>query len=234
MPDEPLPYGLVEEIARVLREDLTPTGLNLYDAVFESGLIFPLQRRGELAAMMATARRITPRTIMEIGADKGGGVYHWIKGHLPSRFIGIEIRGTPYGDLFEAAFSPMRCKWISGSSYDERVVADVAAWLQGDLIDVLFIDGDKAMFHADFLAYLPLVRPGGIIFMHDVRDDAPGAAFRLAACHPRVRDHLGTESTLEVLESVARNVDGIPAQNEHENWLRHWRGRSCGFGVLWV
>jgi hypothetical protein len=234
MPDDPLPYGLVEEIERVLREDTSNVGLNIYHAVFDSGLMFPLQRRHELEAMMATARSVNPRTVMEIGADKGGGVYHWIKGLLPARFIGIEIRGTPYGSLFDKAFPETKSLWISGSSYDERVVAKVGEWLGNDPIDVIFIDGDKAMFHADFLAYLPRVRHGGVIFMHDVRDDAPGSAFRQAACHERVRASLTFESTIEVLVAVAHEMAGDPPSGAHEGWLRHWRGRSCGVGVLWV
>lgn len=231
--DAPFPAGLMDDIERVLREDDSPPALDLYPAVFES-LMFPLQRQDELAAMIRLARMITPRVVMEIGADKGGGCYHFLKGLRPDRFIGVEIRGTPYGEALSRAFEPTRCLWLEASSYDPKTVEIARGWLAGQPIDVLFIDGDKARFLDDFEAYLPHVRQGGLVFMHDVRDPTPGRAFILAATHPRVRAAHALESTIETAFAIAREVEGHPPASSHEGWLRHWRGASCGLGVLWV
>lgn len=232
--DGPLPVGLVDEIRRLIREDHAPSGLDLYPAVFDSPLLFPLQRQAETAAMIALARTISPRVVMEIGADKAGGVLHWLRAFPLERFVGIEIRGTPYGDVLDAAFPRTECLWIAESSYKPSVVRRVREWLDGDRIDVLFLDGDKARFYDDFEAYLPMVRAGGLVLTHDVRDAAPGEAYRRARKHPRVREATTIEDTSEVPAALERAAAGIAPATPHEGWLRHWQGASCGVGVLWV
>lgn len=236
--DAPFPAGMIEDIKRVVKEDTTASGLNLYPCVFSAPLMFPLQRKEELKTMLQLARTVKPQVIMEIGADKGGGCYHWLKGIQPARFCGIEIRGVPYAPIFSQAFQQIDCFWLGASSYAPETVRDVKRWLDGatqaDKIDVLFIDGDKSAFLQDFECYLPMMREGGIVFMHDVRDPDPGRAFRVAAQNPRVRSAVQFENTIEVLDSVEREMHSIASESAHENWLRHWRGRSCGVGVLWV
>lgn len=232
--DGPLPAGLVAELERVFREDTDPPGRDLYPAVFDSALLFPLQRRAETAAMIALARTISPRIVMEVGADKAGGVLHWLRAFPLERFVGIEIRGTPYGAVLDAAFPLTECLWIAESSYEPRVVRRVEEWLRGARIDVLFLDGDKARFYDDFEAYLPMVRRRGLVLMHDVRDPAPGEAYQRARKHPRVRETTTIEDISEVAPALEREAAGIAPATPHEGWLRQWRGASCGVGVLWV
>ena len=233
--DAPFPEGMIEEIARVLKcHDALPAGLDSYEDVFRSPLMFPLQRRREMEGMMRLARSVDPKTAVAIGVDKAGDPYHWLKCLKLERFVGIEIRGTPYGEMLSAAFPETKCLWLGRSSYDDDTLALVRVFLGGNLIDALFIDGDKAQFSRDFESYLPLVRRGGIVFMHDVSDASPGAAFLRAQQHERVRSSFAFTSTVEVAESLAREAQGIPAATAHEGWLRQWRGRSCGVGVLWV
>jgi predicted O-methyltransferase YrrM len=45
--------------------------------------------------------------------------------------------------------------------------------LDGNPLDVLFIDGDHSYegVRADFEQYAPLVRPGGIVALHDINPD---------------------------------------------------------------
>lgn len=60
----------------------------------------------------------------------------------------------------------------------ERALADVKRALGGDLVDVLFVDGDHnhSAVRFDFENYAPLVRPGGAILMDDYGDSwgSPG------------------------------------------------------------
>lgn len=176
-----------------------------------------------------------PRVVGIIGGDKGGDLYHFLK-CLPTvrRAFTIEIRGTPYIDLFRGAFPGVDMLGIPASSYAPETVDQVRVWLADEPIDVLFIDGDKSRFHDDFLAYLPMVRAGGLVLMHDVRDAAPGAAFERARLHVRVRESATIEDVSEVAPALERERAGIPPANAHEGWLRAWRGESCGVGVLWV
>ena len=52
--------------------------------------------------MLAIANKYSPTTIYEIGADKGGGLYHWCMScPTVKHVIACEIRGLPYKELFE-------------------------------------------------------------------------------------------------------------------------------------
>jgi predicted O-methyltransferase YrrM len=60
------------------------------------------------------------------------------------------------------------CIW--GDSHAESTVAEVAAALKGNLLDLLFLDGDHSEegVARDYELYSPLVRPRGLIAFHDV------------------------------------------------------------------
>lgn len=234
--DEPFPSGMVECIEQFLADDgKRPSGLDVYDDVFSSPLFFPLQRQRELATMMRIARSKSPKTVFEIGADKGGGIYHWVK-CLPTveQVIACEIRGTPYASAFDDAFPTVDFLWLDKSSYAAETVSRVDSWLRGDLIDVLFIDGDKSHFLHDFYTYLPFMSPDGIVFMHDIQDEAPFAAFLDSRTHPRVAKWEMIVDVQDSAEAVAREQAGIPPTSAHESWLRHWCGASCGVGVHYL
>lgn len=210
---------------------LTP-GMAIYPELYASGF-FPLQRMGEAAAMIELARPIPPRVVMEIGADKGGGVYQWCQS-LPSveMVIACEIRGTPYASRFEAAFPGKRLIWLPKSSLKIRARDDVARRLGDRQIDVLFIDGDKSFFELDFDLWAPLMQPRGVAFFHDVTDPEPGRAFwsvvKRGYRHDVIIDRLDAD------RACAREAEGLPPASSHEGWLRHWKGRSCGVGVIWL
>lgn len=231
--DAPFPSEMLPEIERFLAGDAArPTGLDVYQDVFETGLFFPLQRQAETAEMIRTARAIEPRVVVEIGADKGGGFYHWVK-CLPTveRAIACEIRGTPYAAAFERAFPLVSFRWCPWGSRDVRTRDTVARWAP---IDVLFIDGDKATMYEDFLVYEPGMRRGGIIFVHDVTDPAPGKAFREMQKHPKVRESRVIHDVSDVDAALGRERAGVPPSGSHEGWIRTWRGKSCGVGVLYL
>lgn len=210
-----------------------PLGRDIYDGVFLNEGFFPLQRKRELIEMIAAAKQISPMTVMEIGADKGGGFYHWVK-CLPTvtRAIAIEVRGVPYAREFEKAFRHVKFLFRGESSRAPETITAVQQFLGQKTIDVLFIDGDKSRFFDDFDAYHPFMRSGGLVFMHDITDPAPGAAFRKAAADPRISTAVTIINTDEVEESLRNEADGIPPTSSHEGWLRHWKGASCGVGVL--
>lgn len=232
--DDPLPSNLNEQLTKLFATESTRTpGADFYQAVFDDPVIFPLQRPREMAKMIAKAREIRPRIVYEIGADKAGGLYHWCK-CLPSveRVIACEIRGVPYGSLFQEAFPALDFLWMAESSYAKGTVDYVRNWLHGERIDVLFIDGDKSMFDVDFDVYLPLMNPNGIVFMHDINDRAPTEAYEKVIA--RGYRH---EEILDIQDSIAameRESDGIPTATSHEGWLRHWRGQSCGVGCIFL
>lgn len=236
--DADFPEGMTASIAGFLKNQMdVKKGESVYQDVFENGFFFPLQRQAELRWMIRRVRASLPEVakIVEIGCDKGGGLYHWCKCFHTVRYVGgIEIRGTPYKDDFEAAFPEIEFAWGEGSSRDQKIVNDMR--LLGDRpIDVLFIDGDKSAFERDFFAYLPHMNPRGIVFMHDVNDRPPKHSYE------RVIGRLGLSQEVCVDASdytvLARRImeDDVTLKSQlsaHENWLLTWKGQSCGVGVI--
>ena len=216
-----------------LSENKRLPGQDIYEDIFSSPLLFPLQRKREMAFMMQKARSIEPKVVYEIGADKAGGLYHWCK-CLPTvkRVIACEIRGTPYSELFEKAFPQIDFFWLPDSSYAPENVSNITKWLCADKIDCLFIDGDKCKFDKDFKVYLPAMNPRGIVFMHDIQDKAPRFGYD-TICKKGYR-HEEFIDVSESIEAVEREKQGISTLNTHEQWLRHWHGRSAGVGIIYL
>lgn len=229
MADDPFPDGMVEEIEAFLEADTAPPGQDLYDAVFATATMFPLQRKAEMRRMMHLARQGMPRVVFEIGTDKAGSLFHWCK-CLPTvtRVIACEIRGVPYAEAFTAAFPEIDFLWLPQSSFDPETVNGVEDWLDGDLIDRLFLDGDKSFFLADFDAYLPLMAYDGIVFLHDITDPTPGDAFEEIK-----KRGFRTQTIIDRDEWREVEQRGGP-RTAHEHWLKTWCGKSCGVGVVYV
>jgi hypothetical protein len=242
MPDQPFPEGMLEDIEKFFALECTrEPGKDLYPSVFETALFFPLQRQAELAEMMREARRVKPRVVMEIGTDKGGGLYHWCK-CLPTveDVIACEIRGLPYAELFEKNFPRIRFTWMPFSSRKYTTPSAIVGSINAiqnkecDPIDCLFIDGDKSSFVSDFLAYSPLMSPSGIVFMHDIKDSGTPMRDAFEWCKKqgyRTREIIDVSDTHKTLRLAER---GLPPANPHEGWLRHWKGTSCGVGVIYM
>src|SRR5690606_34687284 len=112
------------------------------------------------------------RTIVEIRASRGGSVFIWPKlCFTATRIAAYEPNGFPYEDLFRQHFDT-DFHFIHGSSLDPQNIDSLRKWLNGDTIDALFIDGCKTAFYQDFTNHLPLMSPGGIVFMHDITSTA--------------------------------------------------------------
>lgn len=232
--DQPFPSGMTEHIEGLLANDgMYPCGLDYYPHIFDSDLMFPLQRIGEMRWMLSKAWSICPETVLDIGSDKGGGLYHWCKGLTTLKtVIACEIRGLPYASAFEKAFPHIRFLWIEDSSYAPQTVKRVEAFLNDRPIDVAFLDGDKSYFDADFNCYHTLVRPGGLVFVHDIQDEAPRDGYNKILAHGYGHEEfIDKTDTAWTLDRERRN---IPPSTAHEKWLRHWRGRSCGVGLIYL
>ena len=234
--DAPFPKEMLPSIESFLNlvHPGLPDGLDCYPEVFHSELFYPLQRMREFAKMVRVIRLEGPRCVMEIGADKGGGFYQLLKA-LPgvTHAIANEIRGLPWAPLFERTFPRVRFLWLEGDSRSPASLDRARQWLLDEKVGIgaLFIDGDKSAMEEDFDAYLPMTDGlQSVALLHDVTDPAPGAAFgRLKA--------RGFQTSLihdasEADEALAREAAGVPVTSPYEGWLRHWKGRSCGVGVV--
>jgi predicted O-methyltransferase YrrM len=220
--DAPLPNGLVQDWKEFLSGD------NDIEDLYTHPVLFPLQRQREMKEMLKVASTINPSVIMEIGSDKGGSVFAWCKNNpFLEKMIVCEIRGVPYVSLMAEAFPSIQFLPIEASSYDPPSVLTVQTWLGEDKIDVLFIDGDKSYFDLDFEVYLPLMRKGGIVFMHDVNHRPMTDAFDKCK---QGRKNLIIEDATEWYE--LRDSSRSPL-NPHEHWLAHWEDKTCTVGVIY-
>jgi len=231
---------MVPEIERWLRSSYNAPEWDedhpCVDWVFETERMFPLQRKAELAAMLRKAHEYRPRCVMEIGADKAGGLYHWCK-RMPELHycVACEIRGTPYRRSFEAAFPHVDFLWVEASSYASTTVEAVRGWLaaRGIKINVLFCDGDKCHAHHDIRLYEPMMSRPGVIFVHDILDEAPGRDWGPIT----ERQYRARKGAIVYADEWRQLFDEGAApmrqpRNAWEQWLLHWKGQSCGVGFL--
>lgn len=233
--DSPFPVDMVSDITRFFKE-VHPTlepGRNLYDVVFSHPNFFPLQRKAEMVEMIRMARQIGPKTVMEIGSDKAGSLYHWCQ-CLPTvkTVIGCEVRGTPYAAQFEENFPDIHFGWTQDSMSRlglEQVRETLIEEPFPQCIDVLFIDGDKSHFLTDFDNYLPMMNPKGIVFMHDIKDSPPRQAFEAVKKRGYETKEIIDISDYHVLRALGREP-----KDAYEGWLNHWKGNSCGVGVIYL
>lgn len=221
------PEHYAEDLARFMENDPNrPVGLDLYEDVFNSAL-FPLQRKRELVKMIQLARTLNPRVVGEIGSDKGGSFYHWCK-CFPTvqRAYACEYRGVPFQAAFEQAFPQIDFGFVYGSSFNDDNVSAVKDWLSGDKFDCLFLDGEKCFFDKDFYAYEPLVRSGGIIFLHDIHGFDINPRHTLDALKDSGYD------VSEIIDVSEYFDDDRTCDSAWHQWLRYWKTTSCGVGVV--
>lgn len=232
--DAPLPPMLANEWADFFRsESSREPGQNLYWDIFNHGVLFPLQRARETQEMMRRARTLQPKVVMEIGADKGGSFYHWVKCHpTVKKAIALEIRGVPYASAFKAAFPDVEFLFLEAASLDGTALRAVRAFLGEDSLDCLFLDGDKGFFDRDFYAYLGFTRPGALVMLHDVNGAAPPVV-----AFGELQRHFHCELVYDGTEGVEarkRAQRGELIKTGYEGWLRIWQDSGCGVGIVHV
>ncbi|MGC4114418.1 MAG: class I SAM-dependent methyltransferase [Myxococcales bacterium] len=138
--------------------------------------VLPLnQIESEISGFLEWARRLAPKRICEIGVE-GGGTHLALKFALGTveLAIGVDLYVLNKEALAYFSRPAQREVLIDGSSYAPPTVARVEQTLSGELLDLLFIDGDHSFDGAaqDFERYRRLVRKGGIIAFHDVVEDS--------------------------------------------------------------
>ena len=147
------------------------------------GTLFCFARLAAVDALLVT---------VDLPAGKFGGGYHPARGSLYQRFAGPRQRVVP----------------LLGDSHDPSTLARVREALGGRRVDFFFIDGDHDYegVKADFEQYGPLVRPGGLIALHDIVDGKP----ELVGGVPAFWQELASSrKTTELVESWDQEAYGI-------------------------
>ena len=129
------------------------------------------QHADELGPLLGLLAREGHKTFIEVGSWNGGSLYAWSQLPGPPRVLSVDIESQPIGGWHGADY-------IRGDSHDPATFRAVQDWLDGQPADFLFIDGDHSWWGAmsDFFLYGSLVRPGGLIGLHDISQDIGPAA----------------------------------------------------------
>lgn len=135
-----------------------------------------LQKPVELARYLRFLRQHRIERAMEIGTLWGGTFYaHCAIASPVGHLIAVDTapgadpdRMTERFKLLARPTQRVTCIW--SDSHAEVTRQQVAAALNGEQLDLLFIDGDHsdAGVHQDYTSYEPFVRSGGLIVLHDV------------------------------------------------------------------
>jgi len=149
----------------------------------------PLQSRWELRRLLAEVARLRPASMLEIGTANGGTLLALARSCAPDAcVISVDLPGGAFGGgyprwkrpIYEAfAATGQRLHLLRGDSHGPEMLSAVATLLEGRPLDFLFIDGDHSYegVRSDFERYGALVRPGGLIALHDIvaptADSAP-------------------------------------------------------------
>ena len=121
----------------------------------------------EVACLCERIKQLKPKTILEIGVDKGGSMNLWLNFAEPDGlYVGVDS-ATQF--VIKREHSQTK-KIIEADSLLDSTVNKVKEALGDREVDFLFIDGnhEEEAVRSDFKKYAPLVRSGGLIAFHDI------------------------------------------------------------------
>jgi len=185
--------------------------------------IAPLQRRDEVAALMAIVERERPSTVLEIGTANGGTLFLLARcASEDATLISIDIGDGPFGGGYPpwrtrlyASFADARQTVVPmrGDSRLQETRDMVSHLLAGRELDLLLIDGDHSYeaVSRDLELYAPMVREGGIIALHDI---VPGPE--------------------ELVGGVPRLWAVLKQRHPHHELVDSWDQEGFGIGVIWA
>lgn len=157
-----------------------------------------MQIPSEIMSLAKAVAELRPRIILEIGTARGGTLLIWAS-LASERVISCDIQDMSIQRELYEAFSPpysnCRITLLSGDSHDPDFVRQVEDGLNGQKVDMLFIDGDHTEegIEEDYNNYCHLVRPGGIIAFHDIVENQPLPTNQVYYFWKRVKKGLVTE-----------------------------------------
>jgi predicted O-methyltransferase YrrM len=182
------------------------------------------QRYDELMPLLDKVEELRPRFVCEIGTSAGGTLYLLTRASRDDALIiSVDLAIPHHTRAARARLAGRRQRLVSieGDSHSAETKNAVVKELGGNRLDVLFIDGDHSYegVRADFEQYAPLVRPGGIVALHDINPDF------------RARHDLETPS---ISGDVPRYWSELKQQHRTEELIVDPDQDGFGIGVVYV
>lgn len=138
------------------------------------------QSKEEIKKLIRFVAGKRPKRIMEIGTAKGGTLFLFGKIFDPDLMISIDLPNGMYGGIGTENDERYKTfgrdvRLIKANSHDAFTLKAAVDILDGKKLDFLFIDGDHTYdgVRYDFEMYRKLVRPGGVVAMHDIKTHEP-------------------------------------------------------------
>jgi predicted O-methyltransferase YrrM len=152
------------------------------DWVFNAhdGALAPLQSTAELTEFATLVKSHAPRFILELGTARGGTLFVITRMAADDAvIISVDLPAGIGGGGYPKWKNPILSSFVKKGqslhllrvdSHLDSTLARVREILKGNQLDLLFIDGDHSYDGAlsDFNRYSQLVRPGGLVCLHDV------------------------------------------------------------------
>lgn len=135
-----------------------------------------MQKPAELAVLLDFLTPRRPRNVVEIGGMFGGTTWSWDQVRDPGgRLVCVDL--FVLEGRMENAWG-VDVRLVRGDSTLPATRANVEALLEGEPVDLLFIDGDHRYeaVRADWENFRSLLAPGGVAAFHDI-------------CHRPMVDH---------------------------------------------
>jgi predicted O-methyltransferase YrrM len=165
---------------RVRRPECSWAEIVDFAFTFAHGFLRPAQVRSEIQRALEVIESIQPTVLVEIGTAGGGNFFLLSRAaRTDSHLVSVDLPLGRWGEGYQAWKIPIfrrllvkgqRSDFIRADSHDPATVNEVKRVLQGNLVDVLFIDGDHSYegVKRDFDLYSKLLRRGGLVFFHDI------------------------------------------------------------------
>ncbi len=197
--------------------------------------IKPMQIYSEILEFSKIVYRVKPKYILEIRTANGGTLF--ILSRLASRnatIISIDLPGGAFGGGYAFWRTPLykafkkskqKLYLLRTNSHSREAVEKIKNILGGNKLDLIFIDGDHSYegVKMDYEMYTPLVKPGGIIALHDI---VPGPENRVGRV-PLFWRELKKKLPRKQVCQVCRDSEGLGAGRL---WYRSSFQVGCEFG----
>lgn len=185
---------------------------------FRGYTIRSYQKRSEILGLLTRIRDEHARVVVEIGTARGGTFYLLCRAASPdATVVSIDLPGGRFGSGYAEWKSPLFRSFAGPGQKvvllrgDSRQMVEPLAKVIDAPIDFLLIDGDHSYegVKGDFERYAPLVRPGGLIALHDIV--------------------AGDEAKVG---GVPRFWRELKALYPHEEFVESWNQGGYGIGIV--
>jgi predicted O-methyltransferase YrrM len=193
-------------------------GKDIVDVSLGSPVLETIQVPSELRRFAEIVAAMKPRSLMEIGTNKGGTLCILSRLASPDAVIvSLDLPGGDFGGGYKpyhaAIFkhftrAKQKLHLLRGDSHSLQMELAARGVLGETKLDLLFIDGDHTYegVKKDFESYSPLVRPGGIVAFHDIVEHVKIPTCQVSRLWNEVK---GLHRHEEIIESRAQGWAGI-------------------------